>query len=70
MTGSDGSQGPMVVGICVAFATLTFIVLALRLFARICVLGQMGMDDCKWIMLDLFYQHYTDIFQTSLLALV
>ncbi|KGO76754.1 hypothetical protein PITC_091080 [Penicillium italicum] len=45
MAGADGSQGPLVVGICVAFASLTFIVLALRLFARIYVLGQMGVDD-------------------------
>ncbi|KAJ5500764.1 hypothetical protein N7453_009815 [Penicillium expansum] len=45
MAGSDGSQGPMVMGICVAFAVLTFIVLTLRLFARIYVLGQMGIDD-------------------------
>lgn len=70
MAGSDGSQGPMVMGICVAFAVLTFIVLTLRLFARIYVLGQMGIDDCEWIMLDLFYPYYTNIPQTSLLVLV
>lgn len=63
MAVTNGSQGPVVVGICVAFAALTFVVLVLRLFARIYVLGQMGVDDCKWIMLDLFYQHYTDIFR-------
>ncbi|KAG0158663.1 hypothetical protein PDIDSM_6182 [Penicillium digitatum] len=45
MAGTNGSQGPVVVGICVAFAALTFIVLALRLFARIFVLRQMGIDD-------------------------
>ncbi|CAI7609031.1 unnamed protein product [Penicillium glandicola] len=45
MTGSNGSEGPVVVGICVAFGSLTFVVLALRLFARIYVLGQMGLDD-------------------------
>ncbi|CDM34842.1 hypothetical protein DTO013E5_3250 [Penicillium roqueforti] len=45
MAGANGSQGPMVVGVCVAFATLTFVVLALRLFARLYVLGQMGVDD-------------------------
>ncbi|OQD66635.1 hypothetical protein PENPOL_c004G05476 [Penicillium polonicum] len=45
MAVTDGSQGPVVVGICVAFAALTFVVLALRLFARIYVLGQMGIDD-------------------------
>ncbi|CAG8893508.1 unnamed protein product [Penicillium egyptiacum] len=66
MAGADGSQGPMVVGVSVAFAALTFIVLAFRLFARIFVLGQMGIDDWKWIMSDIFYQHYTNIFQTSL----
>ena len=47
MAGANGTQGPMVVGICVAFAALTFIVLALRLFARVYVLGQMGVDDCR-----------------------
>ncbi|KAJ5468778.1 hypothetical protein N7475_006530 [Penicillium sp. IBT 31633x] len=45
MAGSNGSQGPVVVGISVAFAVLTFVVLSLRLFARIYVLGQMGLDD-------------------------
>lgn len=70
MAGADGSQGPMVVGVSVAFAALTFVVLALRLFSRIFVLGQMGLDDCKWIISDLFYQYYTNIFQTSLFALV
>ncbi|KAJ5879687.1 hypothetical protein N7455_003152 [Penicillium solitum] len=45
MAVTNGSQGPVVVGICVAFAALTFVVLALRLFARIYVLGQMGVDD-------------------------
>lgn len=64
MAVTNGSQGPVVVGICVAFAALTFVVLALRLFARIYVLGQMGVDDCKWIVLDLIHQHYTDIFRS------
>jgi hypothetical protein len=68
MADINESQGPVVEGVCVAFAILTFIVLALRLFSRICVLGQMGLDDCKWIMLDLF-QYYINIFQISLLAL-
>ncbi|KXG50714.1 uncharacterized protein PGRI_044810 [Penicillium griseofulvum] len=45
MADINGSQGPVVEGVCVAFAILTFIVLALRLFSRICVLGQMGLDD-------------------------
>ncbi|KAJ5682562.1 hypothetical protein N7462_005727 [Penicillium macrosclerotiorum] len=45
ITSAHGSQGPVVVGICVAFAILTFIVLSLRLFARIYVLGKMGVDD-------------------------
>lgn len=47
MAGDHGSQGPVVIGICIAFAILTFIVLSLRLFARIYVLGKMGLDDCK-----------------------
>ncbi|KAJ5333085.1 integral membrane protein PTH11 [Penicillium brevicompactum] len=45
MAGSNGSQGPVVVGIAVAFAVLTAIVLALRLFSRIYVLHRMGADD-------------------------
>ncbi|KAJ5642810.1 hypothetical protein N7490_006810 [Penicillium lividum] len=45
MTGDHGSQAPVVMGICLAFAILTFLVLALRLFARIYVLGKMGVDD-------------------------
>ncbi|KAJ6001482.1 hypothetical protein N7522_006709 [Penicillium canescens] len=42
---ADGTQGPVVVGICVAFAVVTFCVLVLRLFARVYVLGRMGLDD-------------------------
>ncbi|KAJ5975644.1 hypothetical protein N7481_009351 [Penicillium waksmanii] len=45
ITSDHGSQGPVVVGICLAFAVLTFIVLSLRLFARVYVLGRMGFDD-------------------------
>ncbi|KAJ5676829.1 uncharacterized protein N7477_002462 [Penicillium maclennaniae] len=45
MAGDHGSQGPVVIGVCIAFAILTFIVLSLRLFARIYVLGKMGLDD-------------------------
>lgn len=48
MAGDNGSQGPVVVGIAVAFAVVTFIVLALRLFSRIYVLRKMGIDDCRW----------------------
>lgn len=48
ISSDHGSQGPVVVGICLAFAILTFIVLALRLFARIYVLGKMGVDDCQF----------------------
>ncbi|KAJ5774854.1 hypothetical protein N7457_009750 [Penicillium paradoxum] len=45
MAGDNGSQGPVVLGICLAFAILTFIVLCLRLFSRVYVLRKMGMDD-------------------------
>lgn len=44
----EDSRAPVITGICIGFAILTFIVLALRLFARIYVLGKMGADDCKW----------------------
>lgn len=47
MAGDHGSQSHVVMGICLAFAILTFLVLALRLFARIYVLGKMGVDDCE-----------------------
>ncbi|KAJ5806418.1 uncharacterized protein N7503_004020 [Penicillium pulvis] len=45
MAGDHGSQAHVVMGICLAFAILTFLVLALRLFARVYVLGNMGVDD-------------------------
>jgi hypothetical protein len=41
------TQGPKVVGIAIAFAAVTFVVLLLRLFARVYVLKKMGVDDCK-----------------------
>lgn len=41
------TQGPTVVGIAIAFAAITFLVIILRLFARIYVLKKMGVDDCK-----------------------
>lgn len=40
------SQGPVVTGVAIAFAVLTFIVLSVRLFSRLYVMGQMGVDDC------------------------
>lgn len=42
------SKGPIVIGVALAFAILTFIVIVLRLFARIYVLRQMGFDDCMF----------------------
>ncbi|KAL4876445.1 hypothetical protein BJY04DRAFT_231626 [Aspergillus karnatakaensis] len=39
------TQGPTVVGIAIAFAAITVVVLLLRLFARIYVLKKMGVDD-------------------------
>ncbi|OOQ81518.1 integral membrane protein PTH11-like protein [Penicillium brasilianum] len=45
ISSDHGSQGPTVAGISLAFAVLTFFVLVLRLFARIYVLGKMGLDD-------------------------
>ncbi|RAH43499.1 putative integral membrane protein Pth11-like [Aspergillus brunneoviolaceus CBS 621.78] len=39
------TQGPVVAGVAIAFAVLTFIVLSLRLFARLYVLKSMGLDD-------------------------
>ncbi|KIA75485.1 hypothetical protein HK57_00034 [Aspergillus ustus] len=39
------TQGPKVAGIAIAFAAISFVVLILRLFARIYVLKKMGVDD-------------------------
>ncbi|KAL3449871.1 hypothetical protein BJX65DRAFT_305885 [Aspergillus insuetus] len=39
------TQGPKVVGIAIAFAVVSFVVLLLRLFARVYVLKKMGVDD-------------------------
>ncbi|PYH42878.1 putative integral membrane protein Pth11-like [Aspergillus saccharolyticus JOP 1030-1] len=39
------TQGPVVAGVAIAFAVLTFTVLGLRLFARVFVLKRLGLDD-------------------------
>lgn len=39
------SQGHTVVTISIVFGVLSIIVMALRLFARVMILGKMGMDD-------------------------
>lgn len=41
----DESRGPVITGVCIGFAVLTFIVLSLRLFSRLYVLGKFGVDD-------------------------
>lgn len=46
----EESQAPVLVGISIGFAVLTFLVIFLRLFARIYVLGKMSVDDCKSIL--------------------
>lgn len=43
----EETQGPVIAGIAIAFAVLTFFVISLRLFSRLYVLGKMGVDDCK-----------------------
>jgi hypothetical protein len=45
------SQGPKAVGIAIAFAVVTLVVLILRLFARIFVPKKMGVDDCKFLLM-------------------
>ena len=42
------SKGSVVIGVALAFAIITFVVIVLRLFARIYVLRQMGFDDCMF----------------------
>ncbi|KAL4781109.1 hypothetical protein BJX76DRAFT_24540 [Aspergillus varians] len=39
------TQGPRVAGVAIAFGAITFVVIILRLFARIFVLERMGADD-------------------------
>lgn len=39
------SQGPTVITISVVFAVITFIIMALRLWARIFLVQKVGMDD-------------------------
>lgn len=41
------SEGPVVTGVAIGFLALTVVVLSLRLFSRIGVLGKMAIDDCK-----------------------
>ncbi|KAF7114931.1 hypothetical protein CNMCM5793_000701 [Aspergillus hiratsukae] len=42
---ASDSQGPVVVGIAIAFAVVTFVVICLRMFARVVVLQSVGVDD-------------------------
>ncbi|PYI08049.1 hypothetical protein BO78DRAFT_365466 [Aspergillus sclerotiicarbonarius CBS 121057] len=39
------SKGPVIAGVAISFAILSFVVICLRLFARIYVLKRMGLDD-------------------------
>jgi hypothetical protein len=47
---ASDSQGPVVVGISIAFAIVTFVVFSLRMFARVVVLKNVGVDDCKFVL--------------------
>jgi hypothetical protein len=47
---ASDSQGPVVVGISIAFAIVTFVVVCLRIFARFIVLERVGVDDCKFVL--------------------
>lgn len=44
------TQGPVIAGVAISFAILSFVTICLRLFARIYVLKRMGLDDCKSIL--------------------
>lgn len=46
---ASDSQGPVVVGIAIAFAVVTFVVICLRMFTRVVVLQSVGVDDCKFV---------------------
>jgi len=46
----EESQAPVLVGISIGFAVLTFLVISLRLFARVYVLGKMSVDDCMSVL--------------------
>jgi hypothetical protein len=39
------SQAPTVIAICITFALLSAVAIALRLYTRISILGQAGADD-------------------------
>lgn len=49
MASDHDTQGPVVSGVAIAFAILTFFILLIRLFSRIFVLGKMGLDDCMYL---------------------
>ncbi|KAL3480530.1 hypothetical protein BJX99DRAFT_266449 [Aspergillus californicus] len=55
------TQGPKVEGIAVSFAVITFLVLVLRLFARIYVLKKMGVDDYLIIFACVFSWAFTAV---------
>ncbi|GFF26166.1 hypothetical protein IFM61606_09662 [Aspergillus udagawae] len=42
---ASDSEGPVVMGISIAFAIVTFVVVCLRMFARVVVLEHVGVDD-------------------------
>lgn len=42
------SQGRMITTVSMVFAVLSVFVMILRLFARIVILGKMGLDDSKF----------------------
>lgn len=58
------SQGPFVVGISIAFAVVTFVVICLRMFARVVVLNHVGMDDCKFILCEMLAKRRLTDFKT------
>lgn len=41
------TQSPTVIAVAVAFAIITFVILSLRLYARIFLVNHVGKDDCK-----------------------
>lgn len=42
------SQGPLVTTVSIVFAVISFLTIAIRLYARLFVSKSLGIDDCKF----------------------
>lgn len=44
----EESQGSTVNSVAIVFAVISFLAVALRLWARTCIVRSLGADDCKF----------------------